>query len=150
MGRHDPQFKGKGNTPQQPKGGKGGGAQPKGSGGQPKAASQAGGKASGTPKGNSKGGNGGQQNSPTPAKLPDTAVLDSQGRRWCYAHIHGKCSDPNCKLSHEPETPASQKKRIADEKKMAAAKEKAGGKGGGKSSPGPKAAAKAATKAAAK
>ena len=123
LGRHDPEFKGKGAA-------QGGG---KGTGKSQDPASKSG-KSKGDAKGKGKGADG---KAATPAaggkgsaKLPDDAVVDELGRRLCYKSVHGKCTDPDClvKRYHGKPTPAMTKKRIEDEKKMAA-KRAAGGAG---------------------
>ena len=59
--------------------------------------------------------------SPATAKLPDDALVDGRGRSLCYAFLHGKCSDPNYKRYHDPETKAMRKKRLAGAKKASEA-----------------------------
>ena len=101
MGKHDPEFKGKGGKGAPPVKGKG--------------------------KGKGKdGGRGNRQNDsnkpPAAAaaeKLPADAIKDAKGRFLCYAYVHGKCTDPCPKNRyHGPETKAMREKRIIDEKKM--------------------------------
>ena len=140
LGRHDPEFRGKGSD------GKGGkGKNGKGDKGGKGAAS------GGADKGDGKGGKGGKkpkgngQEPPPPppgkSKLPDDALVDEQGRQLCYAYVHKKCNDANCKRYHGPETKAMRKKRLEDEKRMA---ERAAASGGADSeSKGPKAKSKA-------
>ena len=65
------------------------------------------------------------QTAPPDPKLDPNATLAPDGRRPCYPFQHGKCNDPNCKLWHGKETPAMQKKRVEDEKKIKARKEQA-------------------------
>ena len=113
LGRHDPEFKGKGS-------GKGGDkdlSKGKSSGrsdvdkGKPDAPK-------GKPTGNKDPAKPGAGTSPS-QRLPDDALVDTQGRSLCYAYVHGKCTDGDCEGHHGPETPAMRKKRIADEKRKA-------------------------------
>ena len=140
QGRHDPEYKGKG-----------GQGKPKGT---PK----------GDPKGGGKGkkgkGKGDEHRQTTPraasaAKLPPDAIKDANGKFLCYAYIHGKCTTDPCPKGryHGPETPAMQKKRLEDEKKMKL-KAEAGGAGtqtevedGNEKGPKPKGGAKTKAKA---
>ena len=136
LGRHDPEFRGKwadgkGGKGKNSKGGKGG------------TGAAAGGTPGGADKGDGKGGKrdnkpkGGGQDPPPPPpgkhKLPDDALVDELGRPLCYANVHRKCNDPNCKRYHGQETKAMREKRLKDEKRMA---ERAAAAGGER--PGPK------------
>ena len=116
LGRHDPEFRGKG-TKGAGKGGDKGAAKGKAKGDKSK------GKSDTKP-----GGKGGDTKATgNPAKLPDDALVDSEGKSFCYAFIHGKCNDPiKCGRYHGPETPAMQKKRLKDEKKIAESAAQAG------------------------
>ena len=101
LGRHDPEFRGRGT---------GKGDTTKGAKGK--------GKGKGD-KGKKKGEDVPPPPKPAaPAKLPDEALVDANGRRPCYKFIHGTCNDPNCKRDHGPETKAMQAKRLKDEAKM--------------------------------
>ena len=56
--------------------------------------------------------------------MPDDAIKDAKGRFLCYDYVHGRCNKGDaCKRYHGPETPAMQKKRLIDEKKMKEAAE---------------------------
>ena len=82
----------------------------------------------GKPKGGKDPAKGGNDNPPS-QHLPDDALVDSQGRNLCYNFVHGRCTKGDkCKRYHGPETPAMQKKRLADEKAMSD-KRAAGGQG---------------------
>ena len=109
LGRHDPEFKGKG-TKGGGKGGDKGNAKGKAKGD----------KSKGKPDGKAGGKGGDPKTTGNPAKLPDDALVDSEGKSLFYALIHGKCNGPSkCDRYHGPETPAMQKKRLTDEKRMA-------------------------------
>ena len=107
------------------------------------------------PKGN---GRGKGSNSKGSQKLPDTALVDNQGRLPCYAFIHGRCQKGDgCDKYHGPETPAMRDKRKVDEKRIADRKAAAaatnataspGNSSATATTPADKAAAKAKAKAA--
>ena len=105
-GRHDPQFKGKGETSapkkgkKEPQKGESKAKSPKGS--DPKKWSS---------KDKSKDGSGKK-------KLPKDAIKDEEGRFLCYNFVHGKCDGKGCSKYHGPATEAMTKKRLADEAKM--------------------------------
>ena len=52
-------------------------------------------------------------------KLPESAIVDAEGRQLCYSYVHGKCQDSDCRRYHGPETKAMKEKRLVDEKRMA-------------------------------
>ena len=143
-GKHDQQFKG---TLKGKGKGKGGGKTSVATPGPTKGDT----KGKGKDKDKSKAGK--NQTTSTDPKLDPNATLAPDGRRPCYPFQHGKCNDPNCKLWHGKETPAMQKKRVEDEKKIKARKEQgAASETGGSASetgqkPKPKAKAKAKPKA---
>ena len=153
LGRHDSECQGKGK-------GKGKGAGTKGAP-WPKAGSPTTpGKGDKGDKGKGKGKKGDETRKGKPegpatrphqanaAPLAPDALVDNEGKRPCYNFANGKCNDANCKFSHVPETPAMQKKRLADEKKISAKAARAeGGAASDKDSEkGPKATAKAQPK----
>ena len=57
---------------------------------------------------------------PAGGKLPADSLVDKQGRRLCYAFVHGKCTEP-CPHNryHGPATQAMHNRRLVDEKKIA-------------------------------